>query len=171
MRRNTWPSTATRSKRRLSPHGSKTPMPASTSLANTSASVASPSCLVLQPRTGRVGIGQMFYTVRERLLDSAIFVGYTNHVQGRVAQLVRVLVRHTRGRRFDSYRAHRSLGLAVALLWAVAACAPVPIATATATPVSLKPANLLTPRPTLPPPAAPTPTTELFHDQEAVPVI
>jgi enterochelin esterase-like enzyme len=40
------------------------------------------------------------------------------------------------------------------LLLFVAACAPAPLAQPTATPVSLKPANLLTPRPTLPPPTA-----------------
>jgi putative tributyrin esterase len=49
-----------------------------------------------------------------------------------------------------------------------AACAPIPIASATATPVSLKPANLLTPRPTV---APPTPTPEIFHDEEAGPVV
>src|SRR5437879_5467373 len=41
------------------------------------------------------------------------------------------------------------------LLLFVAACAPTPLAEPTATPASLKPANLLTPRPT---PPAPTTT-------------
>ncbi|TME35171.1 MAG: hypothetical protein E6I75_12675 [Chloroflexi bacterium] len=43
------------------------------------------------------------------------------------------------------------------LLLFVAACAPTPLAEPTATPVSLKPANLLTPRPTPPPPPTATP--------------
>ncbi|MBV9893333.1 MAG: hypothetical protein JO020_04105 [Chloroflexi bacterium] len=44
---------------------------------------------------------------------------------------------------------------ALCVVWLAAACAPVPVAEPTAEPtVSLKPANLLTPRPTLPPATA-----------------
>jgi enterochelin esterase-like enzyme len=50
-------------------------------------------------------------------------------------------------------------------LAAVVGCGPAPIAGATATPVSLKPANLLTPRPTLPPATA---TPEAQREAAAV---
>src|SRR5438874_13531076 len=52
----------------------------------------------------------------------------------------------------------RPLLPALVLVWLVAACAPVPIVAPTPTPISLKPPNLLTPRPNLPPPATATPS-------------
>ncbi|HEY1293926.1 MAG TPA: hypothetical protein VGJ60_12650, partial [Chloroflexota bacterium] len=46
------------------------------------------------------------------------------------------------------------------LIWLVAGCGPLPFAAPTPTPTSLKPPNLLTPRPTLPPAVTPTPFIE-----------
>ena len=48
----------------------------------------------------------------------------------------------------------------ILLIWLVAACEPLPFAAPVPTPTSLKPPNLLTPRPTLPPAATPTPFVE-----------
>ena len=64
----------------------------------------------------------------------------------------------------------QSLVWAICVVWLVSACAPALPVAATATPVSLKPANLLTPRPTLPP-ATPTPVEEEALEAAAIPII
>ena len=59
---------------------------------------------------------------------------------------------------------------ALCVLWLVGACAPAAAAPVAPTPVSLKPTNLLTPRPTLAP-ATPTPIADEDLEAAAIPVV